>query len=151
MKEERITGSWLRHAEDPRGHLWHGYSVMINQVIMAIDTFQWPAMSADMNTGTRIPDPPFSSFGPSRDYGMDLCLEVYLWSSLSHLSIFYNISCYNSLVLLTFVSRPSCRFTYNFIYVFYNPIEHVWNCIGRKVNQRNPQCQNIVELTNTIM
>jgi hypothetical protein len=28
-------------------------------------------------TGTRIPDPPFSSFGPSRDYGMDLCLEVY--------------------------------------------------------------------------
>ena len=29
-------------------------------------------------TGTRIPDPPFSSFGPSRDFGMDLCLEVYL-------------------------------------------------------------------------
>ena len=29
-------------------------------------------------TGTRIPDPPFSSFGPSRDYGMDICLEVYL-------------------------------------------------------------------------
>jgi hypothetical protein len=23
-------------------------------------------------TGTRIPDTPFSSFGPSRDYGMDL-------------------------------------------------------------------------------
>ena len=31
--------------------------------------------------------------------------------SLSHLSIFYNISCYNSLVLLTFVSRSSCRLT----------------------------------------
>ena len=31
--------------------------------------------------------------------------------SLSHLSIFYNISWYNSLVLLTFVSRSSCRFT----------------------------------------
>ena len=29
-------------------------------------------------TGTRIPNPPFSSFGPSCDYGMDLCLEVYL-------------------------------------------------------------------------
>ena len=29
-------------------------------------------------TGTRIPGPHFSSFGPSRDYGMDLCLEVYL-------------------------------------------------------------------------
>ena len=29
-------------------------------------------------TGTRIPDPPFTSFGPSRDYGMDLCLELYL-------------------------------------------------------------------------
>jgi hypothetical protein len=32
--------------------------------------------------------------------------------SLNHLSIFYNISCYNSLVLLTFVSRFSCRNTY---------------------------------------
>ena len=32
--------------------------------------------------------------------------------SLNHLSIFYNISCYNSLVLLTFVSRSSCRITY---------------------------------------
>ena len=31
-----------------------------------------------LTTGTRIPDPPFSSFGPSCDYGMDLCLEVYL-------------------------------------------------------------------------
>ena len=31
--------------------------------------------------------------------------------SLNHLSIFYNISCYNSLVLLTCVSRSSCRFT----------------------------------------
>ena len=32
----------------------------------------------DGDTGTRIPYPPCSSFGPSRDYGMDLCLEVYL-------------------------------------------------------------------------
>jgi hypothetical protein len=32
--------------------------------------------------------------------------------SLNHLSIFYNISCYNSLVLLTFVSMSSCRITY---------------------------------------
>ena len=31
--------------------------------------------------------------------------------SLSHLSIFYKISCYKSIVLLTFVSRSSCRFT----------------------------------------
>ena len=29
--------------------------------------------------------PPFSSFGPSCDYGMDLCLEVYL----NHLSDVY--------------------------------------------------------------
>ena len=35
--------------------------------------------------------------------------------SLNHLSIFYNISCYNSLVLLTFVSRSSCRITYIYI------------------------------------
>jgi hypothetical protein len=32
----------------------------------------------DLATGTQIPDPPFSSFGPSRDYGMGLGLEVYL-------------------------------------------------------------------------
>jgi hypothetical protein len=31
-----------------------------------------------VSTGTLIPDPPFSSFGPSRDYGMDLSLKVYL-------------------------------------------------------------------------
>jgi hypothetical protein len=40
--------------------------------------------------------------------------------SLNHLSIFYNISCYNSLVLLTFVSRPSCRITYIYIKVWNN-------------------------------
>ena len=37
--------------------------------------------------------------------------------SLNHLSIFYNISCHNSLVLLTFVSRSSCRITYIYIKV----------------------------------
>jgi hypothetical protein len=26
------------------------------------------------------------------------------------------------------------------------PIEHVWDFIGRKINQRNPKCQNIDEL-----
>ena len=25
-----------------------------------------------------------------------------------------------------------------------NPIEHIWDFIDRKVNQRNPQCQNIL-------
>ena len=29
--------------------------------------------------------------------------------------------------------------------------EHIWNFIGRKVNQRNPQCKNIAELTNAIL
>jgi hypothetical protein len=27
-----------------------------------------------------------------------------------------------------------------------NPIEHAWDFIGRKINQRNPKCQNIDEL-----
>jgi hypothetical protein len=26
------------------------------------------------------------------------------------------------------------------------PIEHVWDFIDRKINQRNPKCQNIDEL-----
>jgi transposase len=30
-----------------------------------------------------------------------------------------------------------------------NPIEHVWDFIGRKIYQRNPKCQNIDELTMT--
>ena len=32
-----------------------------------------------------------------------------------------------------------------------HPIENVWDFIGRKVNQHNPQCQNIAELTNEIL
>ena len=43
-----------------------------------------------LTTGTRIPDPPFSLFGPSRDYGMDLCLEVYLWTSYPYFTTFRN-------------------------------------------------------------
>ena len=31
-----------------------------------------------------------------------------------------------------------------------NPIEHVWDFIGRKFNQRNPKCQNINELRTAI-
>jgi hypothetical protein len=32
-----------------------------------------------------------------------------------------------------------------------NPIEHVWDFIGRKINQRNPKCQNIDELRIAIL
>ena len=32
-----------------------------------------------------------------------------------------------------------------------NLIEHVWDFLGCKVNQNNPQCQNIAKLTNTIL
>jgi acyl carrier protein phosphodiesterase len=32
-----------------------------------------------------------------------------------------------------------------------NPIEHAWNFIGRKINQRNPKCQNIDELRTAIL
>jgi hypothetical protein len=30
------------------------------------------------------------------------------------------------------------------------PIEHDWDFIGRKINQRNPKCQNIDELRTNI-
>ena len=65
-------------------------------------------------TDTRIPDPPFFLIWslPRLWYG-----SLSGSMSLNHLSIFYNISCYNSLVLLTFVSRSSCRFTYIYIKV----------------------------------
>jgi hypothetical protein len=32
-----------------------------------------------------------------------------------------------------------------------NPIEHVWDFIGRTINQRNPKCQNIDELRTAIL
>jgi transposase len=32
-----------------------------------------------------------------------------------------------------------------------SPIEHIWDLIGRKLNQCNPQCQNIAELASTIL
>jgi transposase len=32
-----------------------------------------------------------------------------------------------------------------------NPIEHVWDFIGRKINQRNPKCQYIDELRTAIL
>jgi hypothetical protein len=31
-----------------------------------------------------------------------------------------------------------------------NPLEHVWDYIGRKINQRNLKCQNIDELRTAI-
>jgi hypothetical protein len=41
------------------------------------------------NTDTWSPVPPFSSLGPSRDYGMDLCLEVYLWTIYPYVTTFH--------------------------------------------------------------
>jgi hypothetical protein len=32
-----------------------------------------------------------------------------------------------------------------------NPIEHEWDFTGRKINQRNPKCQNIDELRIAIL
>ena len=32
-----------------------------------------------------------------------------------------------------------------------NPIEQVWDFIGRKFNQRNPKCQNMDELRTAIL
>lgn len=32
-----------------------------------------------------------------------------------------------------------------------NPIEHVWDAIGRNLNHRNPVCQNLVELSAAIL
>jgi hypothetical protein len=48
----------------------------------------WILFYVQYTTGTRIPDPPFSSFGPSRDYAMDFCLEVYLWTIYPYFTTF---------------------------------------------------------------
>jgi len=33
---EEMTGKWLRQVEHIRSHLWHRYSIMVNQVMVAI-------------------------------------------------------------------------------------------------------------------
>ena len=46
---------------------------------------------------------------------------IFVWKYIFEPFIhFYTISCYNSLVLLTFVSRSSCRITYIYIKVWNN-------------------------------
>jgi hypothetical protein len=37
------------------------------------------------------------------------------------------------------------------VFIILNPIEHVWDFIGRKINQRNPKCQYIDELRTAIL
>jgi hypothetical protein len=65
----------LGHATNTTDH--HGITeILLKVALNAIK--QTTNNSTDLihrqsNSGT-----PFSSFGPSRDYGMDLCLEVYL-------------------------------------------------------------------------
>jgi hypothetical protein len=48
----------------------------------------WMSNDTASTTGTRIPEPHFSSFGPSHDYGMDLCLEVYIWAIYPYFTTF---------------------------------------------------------------
>jgi hypothetical protein len=40
--------------------------------VMTVGVMSVGEITVGVITGTRIPDPPFSSFGPSRDYDMDL-------------------------------------------------------------------------------
>ena len=84
--------------------------VLTNAILTQLDNPTW--VISGVATGTRIPDPPFFLIWslPRLWYG-SLSGSI----SLNHLSIFYNISCYNSLVLLTFVSMSSCRITYIYI------------------------------------
>ena len=51
---------------------------LLLSVVRVVATVPRSEKGGSKSTGTRIPDPPFSSFGPSRDYGMDLCREVYI-------------------------------------------------------------------------
>ena len=48
----------------------------------------WQFTFRCQTTGTPIPDPPFPPVGPSRDYGMNLCLEVYIWDIYPYFTTF---------------------------------------------------------------
>jgi hypothetical protein len=60
--------------------LWKVFMISSAYTKTEEQNFRRIIVDADYFTGTWSPDPPFSSFGPSRDYGMDLCLEVYIWT-----------------------------------------------------------------------
>jgi hypothetical protein len=51
-----------------------------------------------------ISSPPFFSFGPSRDYGMDLCLEVYLWAIYPYFTTFRVTTLSSCLVMFYFMN-----------------------------------------------
>ena len=67
------------------------HSFSTNTCILCPQVFDWKTVDTEYtyySTSTRIPDLPFSSFGSSRDYGMDLCLEVYLWTIYPYFTTF---------------------------------------------------------------
>ena len=65
--------------------LFNNYSCCLSVIRSKLKT---KIINLIYTTNTRIPDPPFSSFGPSLDYGMDLCLEVYLWAIYPYFTTF---------------------------------------------------------------
>ena len=105
----RLNHSWrhMRQSSISKSVDWYRYEICITKPWLANQNKH----PRGWNHRHLKSGPPFSSFGPSRDYG------IYL----NHLSICYNISCYNSLVLITLVFRSSCRITYIYIYI------KVWN------------------------
>ena len=64
---------------------WHETGIvsihLLSKICRVVVCFSW-------GPGTQIPDLPFSSFGPSHNYGMDLSLEVFLWAIYSYFTTF---------------------------------------------------------------
>ena len=82
------------------------YRPLTFDVRMSLNVFRTPIL---FSQALEFRTPLFPHLVPSA-----IMVWIFVWKyiSLNHLSIFYNISYYNSLILLTFVSRSSCRITY---------------------------------------
>jgi hypothetical protein len=109
------------------------YNIFLQQE--AVQTIPWPAMPPDMNHIEHVwPSVVVHEHWPVSQR-MIVEMGDYAWSeqtTLGHIEPeLYNIFLQQEAVQT--ISWPAMS-------PDMNPIEHVWDFIGRKINQRNPKC-----------
>ena len=99
--------------------LWNGSKPGINvhelnclkcKIVIGVTVLSVTLENGELTTGTRIPDPLFPHLVPPA-----IMVLIFVWKYIFEPFIhILQHSCYNSLVLLTFVSRSSYRITYTY-------------------------------------
>jgi hypothetical protein len=68
---------------------WLQWQIVLVKLLQHVRSFI--TLISDWNHRHSNSGPPFSPFGPSRDYGMDLCLEVYLWTIYPYFMFYVHV------------------------------------------------------------